>query len=144
MDILGIGKLLGSVVNGFGERRDKKHGRKHDENMSDGKRITDMDDNDAAYAISQLKQQSGTWKDEYALFLVSVPAIMCFIKITWNDAVVFDGPTIVFAGFEALSQAPVWYQGLLVGVISAAAGINEYAKHQKRSAVSVAKVKAGA
>ena len=57
---------------------------------------------------------------------------MFFIKITWNDAVIFDGPAIVHAGFTALGQAPVWYQGLLVSIIAAAAGINEYKKHNQK------------
>lgn len=127
MDVLGIGKMLAGVVNGFGERRDRKHERVHDENMEEGKRITGLDDNDAAYAIEQLKQQPSSWKDEYALFLVSIPAVLCFVKIGS-----LDGPGIVKAGFTALGLAPVWYQGLLVSIIAAAAGINEYKKHNQK------------
>lgn len=121
------------LINGFGERRDRKHSRVHDENMEDGRRITSMDDNDAAYAIAKLKEQHGTWKDEVALLTVLLPAWMAFIKIGS-----FDGPAIVAAGMGALAETPLWYQALLTGAISGALGLNEYAKHQKRSRLSVA------
>lgn len=129
---------LGKAVLGFGskiiETKDKKNQRVHDENMADGKRITDMDDNDAAYAIAKMKEQQGTWKDEVALLTVLVPAWLAFIKIGE-----FDGPAIVLEGMKALGETPVWYQVLLSGAISGALGLSEYAKHQKRSRLSVAK-----
>jgi hypothetical protein len=46
-----------------------------------------------------------SWKDEYLLFLFSIPVVMCFI------------PTLdvyVLAGFAALKQTPVWYQVIFV------------------------------
>ena len=136
MDILGIGKMVAGVVNGFGERRDRKNARIHDEAMEDGRRITSMDDNDAAYAVQQLKENQGTWKDEVALITVLVPAWMAFIKFT-AFGVMFDGPAIVEAGMAALGKTPLWYQGLLTGGVGSALGINEYAKHKKRSRLSV-------
>ncbi|KKL14544.1 hypothetical protein LCGC14_2514620 [marine sediment metagenome] len=141
MDILGIGKLVAGVVNGFGERRDRKSQRVHDEAMEDGKRITNMDENDAAYAIAKLKEQQGTWKDEVALLTIILPAWLSFMR--WEDffGCSFDGPAIVSAGFIALGQAPIWYQGLLTSGIGGALGLNEYAKHQKRSRLSVVKKK---
>jgi hypothetical protein len=109
--------------------------------MEDGKRITKMDDNDAAYAIAKLREQQGTWKDEVALITIMVPAWLAFLK--WEDffGTSFDGPSIVAAGMAALAKAPLWYQGLLTGGITGALGMNEYAKHQKRSAISVAEKK---
>jgi len=132
-----IGSIIDGVV-GIGskiiETKDNKNKRVHDENMADGKRITDMDDNDAAYAIAKLKEQQGTWKDEVALITILLPAWMAFIKIGW-----FDGPAIVSAGMTALAATPAWYQALLTGGITGALGLNEYAKHQKRSRLSVSK-----
>ena len=133
-----IGSIIDGVV-GFGskmlETKDNKNKRVHEENMADGKRITDMDDNDAASAIAKLKEQQGTWKDEAALLTVLIPAWLAFIKIGS-----FDGPSIVAAGMTALGATPLWYQGLLTGAIGGALGLNEYAKHQKRSRLSVSKV----
>jgi hypothetical protein len=135
-NFLGIGNLVANVVNGFAERKLKKQQMIHAEAMEDGRRITKMDDNDAAYAVMHLQQQQGTWKDEVALITVLTPAWLAFIQI---DAygVSFDGPGIVYAGMSALGQTPVWYQGLLTGAITTALGMSEYAKHQKRSRVSV-------
>lgn len=136
-DVLGIGKLVVGVVNGFGERKDKQKARIHNEAMEDGRRITNMDENDAAYAIAKLKEQQGTWKDEVALITVLLPAWFAFMK--WEDffGTSFDGPAIVTAGMLALGATPLWYQGLLTGAISGALGMNEYAKHKKRSRLSV-------
>lgn len=128
--ISGITGFAGKIV----ETRDKKNQRVHDENMADGNRITAMDENDAAYAISKLKEQQGTWKDEVALITVLIPAWLAFIKVGE-----FDGPAIVSAGMAALGETPLWYQGLLTGAITGALGMNEYAKHKKRSRLSVSK-----
>ena len=131
--------MVVGVVNGFGERKDRKNQRTHDEAMEDGRRITLMDENDAAYAIAKLKEQSGTWKDEVALITVLMPAWLAFLK--WEDflGTSFDGPAIVTAGMLALGETPIWYQGLLTGAITGALGLNEYAKHRKRSRLSVVK-----
>ncbi len=132
----GFGAVIQGIA-GFGksliETKDAKNARQHTENMADGQRITKMDDNDAAYAIAKLREQSGTWKDEVALITVLIPAWLAFIKVG-----PLDGPAIVKAGMEALGETPLWYQGLLTGAITGALGLNEYAKHKRRSAVSLA------
>ena len=123
------------------ETRDNKNSRMHNENMADGLRIKDMDNNDAAYALAKLKEQEGTWKDEITLFVIFIPAVLSFLR--WEDffGTSFDGPAIVAAGFTALQAAPLWYQGLFTSGAAAALGLNEYAKHQKRSRLSVLKEK---
>ena len=136
-DILGLGTMAVGFFNSWGERRDRKKARVHEEAMEDGRRITNMDENDAAYAIQKLKEQQGTIKDEVALFTVLVPAWLAFMKWTDFFGCSFDGPAIVTAGMEALSGTPVWYQGLLVSAVTSALGLNEYAKHKKRSRLSI-------
>lgn len=47
------------------------------------------------------ENMANSWKDEFVLIMFSIPVIMCFI------------PTMdvyVRAGFDALSETPVWYQ----------------------------------
>lgn len=136
---LGIFKMIGGIARSVIETRDKKNQRVHAEAMADGRRITGLDDNDAAFAIQKLKENESTWKDEVALLTLLIPAWMSFIVIG-----TFNGPEIVTAGFQALAQAPLWYQGLLTTGIGSALGLNEYAKHQKRSRLSVLKGKTGA
>ncbi len=132
---LGIGKAIGGAVTAvagvFTAGTARKQAREqgvHDEAMADVNRLRGMDDNDAAYAIQKIKENAGTWKDEVALITVLIPAWLAFIKVGE-----FDGPAIVSAGMTALGETPIWYQGLLTGAITAALGINEYAKHGKRS-----------
>ena len=125
-----IGPLVNGIVsigNKVIETKDRKNRRQHDENVQEGERITQMDANDAAYAIAKLKEQQGTWKDELALLTILIPAWLAFIKIGE-----FDGPAIVSAGMNALGATPIWYQALLSGGITSALGMSEYAKHKKR------------
>ena len=138
---MNIPNPFSAIVNGvvgigqsFIKSKDAKNTQKHNENMEDGRRITKMDDNDAAYAIAGLKEQQATWKDEVALITVLIPAWLAFIRIGS-----FDGPAIVKAGMDALADTPMWYQSLLVGAITSALGISQYAKHKKRSSLSVPK-----
>ena len=134
-----IGSLISGVV-GIGtkiiETKDNKNKRLHDEDMADGLRIRSLDDNDAAYAVAKLKEQQSSIKDEVTLFILYIPAVLSFLK--WEDffGMSFDGPAVVAAGFLALGQAPVWYQGLFTSGAAAALGMNEYAKHGKRSRLS--------
>src|SRR5262245_41445412 len=60
---------------------------------------------DAAWEQEFARQASSSWKDEYTLLVVSVPALLCFVKTSW-----LDGPAIVKAGFQSLSETPAFYQ----------------------------------
>lgn len=139
--LLGLFKGLTGIGKSLVESKDKKNQRVHDENMADGKRITSLDDNDAAYAIAKLKEQQSTYKDDLALLTLLFPAWLAFMK--WDDffGASFDGPSVVAAGFAALAKAPLWYQTMLASGISTALGMSEYAKHRKRSRLSIAKGK---
>lgn len=54
-------------------------------------------------------------KDEYIVFLMSIPMILCFTGE--------KGQKIVFDGFEALSQAPDWFIYTWGCVVAASFGI---------------------
>jgi hypothetical protein len=64
-----------------------------------------------------------SWKDEWFTILLSIPAILCFIKFSF-----FDGPGIVADGFAALSGAPEWYLGAFGLAVAASFGMRSYAK----------------
>lgn len=71
------------------------------------------------------EQAQASWKDEYTLIVVSIPAILAFVKVPW-----LDGPGIVTSGFAALSQTPLWYQGMLLSLFLATVGIRYWRRSQ--------------
>ena len=69
------------------------------------KRLQAVIDSDSEIDKINTESMATSWKDEYLLFLFSIPVVMCFI------------PTMdiyVLAGFAALKQTPVWYQVIFV------------------------------
>jgi hypothetical protein len=80
---------------------------------------------DMNWEMEFAKQASSTWKDEYTLIVVSIPAILAFIRIPG-----LDGPGIVTHGFEALSATPGWYQIMLVSIFFATYGIRYWRRSQ--------------
>jgi len=65
--------------------------------------------------VEAIKASNDSWKDEWITLLFSIPLILAFCG-DW-------GRTIVFSGFEALSQAPDWYKYTLGVIVSASFGI---------------------
>ena len=76
---------------------------------------------DASWEMVFAQQASSSWKDEYTLIVVSIPAILCFIP---------GGAQWVHRGFEALARAPLWYQGMLVTLFFATVGIRYWRRKQ--------------
>lgn len=58
------------------------------------------------------------WRDEFITIVLSIPMIMCFIPG-------LDG--YVMAGFAALAETPVWYQGAVSVMIAATFGMKKFA-----------------
>jgi len=61
--------------------------------------------------IAGINQMAGSWKDEWFTLILSIPAIMAFIR-----------PDIVMAGFLVLTEMPLWYQTSLGVAIAASFG----------------------
>lgn len=76
---------------------------------------------DMNWEMEFAKQASSSWKDEYTLIVVSIPAILAFIP---------GGAPIVDSGFKALSGTPLWYQGLLLSMFLATVGIRYWRRSQ--------------
>lgn len=66
-------------------------------------------------------QARTSWKDEYTLLVVSIPAVMAFVP-GWSQ--------YVAAGFGALAQTPAWYQLMLVSIFFATYGIRYWRRTQ--------------
>lgn len=80
---------------------------------------------DMNWEMEFARQAEHSWKDEYTLIVISIPAIAAFVKTSW-----FDGPAIVKAGFEALSGTPLWYQTVLITLFLATVGIRYWRRTQ--------------
>lgn len=80
---------------------------------------------DANWEMEFARQAANSWKDEYTLGVVSLPAILAFVKNSW-----IDGPKIVSEGFEALSGTPWWFQTLLGIMFGATVGVRWWRRTQ--------------
>lgn len=80
---------------------------------------------DANWEMEFARQAEASWKDEYTLAVVSVPAILAFVK---NDHI--NGPQIVAEGFQALALTPTWYQIILGSMFCATVGIRWWRRSQ--------------
>lgn len=80
---------------------------------------------DANWEMEFARQAASSWKDEYTLLVVSVPAILSFIKTP-----ALDGPAIVGAGMAALGTTPLWYQTMLGIMFCATVGVRWWRRSQ--------------
>ena len=66
------------------------------------------------YDIEALRQQQYSWKDEFALLVITLPFIGSFLP--WTQE-------FVMLGWDYVSRAPEWYCYTFIGAISASLGI---------------------
>lgn len=78
-------------------------------------RALTVTEGDAKYDIAVAEQMESSWKDEWFVILLSIPAVLCFTG-HWGASTVTDG-------FEALSKTPEWYQYAFLGAIIASFGL---------------------
>lgn len=80
---------------------------------------------DANWEMEFARQAQNSWKDEYTLGVVSLPAVLCFIKVGS-----FNGAEIVGSGFGALSATPLWFQTILGIMFCATVGVRWWRREQ--------------
>lgn len=76
---------------------------------------------DMNWEMEFARQAEGSWKDEYTLLVVSIPAVMAFVPRL---------AAYVKEGFLALSETPAWYQIMLVSIFLATYGIRAWRRTQ--------------
>jgi hypothetical protein len=76
--------------------------------------LTEMQ-GDQQYDVKIAEDMESSWKDEWFVILLSIPAVLCFTG-SW-------GATTVREGFTALSGTPEWYQWAFLGAIVASFGL---------------------
>lgn len=80
---------------------------------------------DANWEMEFARQAANSWKDEYTLLVVSLPAIMSFVETDW-----INGPAVVSAGMAALASTPIWYQAMLGIMFCATVGVRWWRRSQ--------------
>lgn len=60
------------------------------------------------------ENQKYSWKDEWFVFLFSIPLIAAFIP---------EYQSYILQGFEVLEKTPDWYMWLVVGIVTATFGL---------------------
>lgn len=76
---------------------------------------------DMNWEMEFAKQAERSWKDEYTLLVVSIPAVLAFIP---------HYAPIVAMGFDALAKTPNWYQLMFVSIFLATYGIRFWRRTQ--------------
>lgn len=70
--------------------------------------------------LEAIKATQSSLKDEWVVFLISIPFLMCFISDTTRE--------MAFKGFDAISRAPTWYTYSFGVVIASSLGIRSATK----------------
>ena len=78
------------------------------------KQIERTAESEINYDIEALRQQQYSWKDEFALLVITLPFIGSFLP--WTQE-------FVMLGWDYVSRAPEWYSYTFIGAISASLGI---------------------
>lgn len=110
MPLLGalLTTILGGII-GFFERRDERIKIDHEsdvrireaETQAKIKTLESAQNAEIAWDTAAVQQMERTWKDEWFVFLFSVPLILAFCG-RW-------GREIAYNGFTALEGMPEWY-----------------------------------
>lgn len=69
---------------------------------------------DSEYDVEAQRQMALSWKDEYIMFIMTLPVIGSFIPGIQDH---------VAKGWEYVALAPTWFQWSLIGIISATFGL---------------------
>jgi len=114
-----LGGLGGKVVEAWSARGERKHTEKvraleidelrHKARLEMATKAQEMDN---SWELEQIKNSG--FKDEWVLFLLSIPLVMSFIPATVG---------YVEAGFAALEKTPSWYQWLILAIFAGIYGI---------------------
>jgi len=105
---------IAEVAKSFIDSRTKKKELEEARHQKMLEGIQSAEASEFAADMKRTEDLSTSWKDEYITIVVSIPAILGFFP--W-------GAPIVTEGFEALRQAPEWYQYLLIAVFAVGAGV---------------------
>jgi len=108
-----IASIIGDTVKGFVETKKAKAELAVTEIKAKTKLKEDQIAGKVAWEQSAVDQMQGSWKDEVALIVLLLPAVLVFTPLQDH----------VHKGFLALQDLPSYYHNLLYIAISASFGI---------------------
>jgi hypothetical protein len=108
-----IASIIGDTVKGFVETKKAKAELAVTEIKAKTKLKEDQIAGKVAWEQSAVDQMQGSWKDELALIVLLLPAVLVFTPLQDH----------VHKGFLALQDLPSYYHNLLYIAISASFGI---------------------
>jgi hypothetical protein len=83
---------------------------------------------DMSWEQTFAEQAASSWKDEYVLGVVSIPAVLCFVPEDFSKWQ--GGAYYVTNGFAALATTPLWYQIMFCSTFLATVGIRYWRRNQ--------------
>lgn len=123
-----LGDIPGAIATYFNKRQDiKAAAAARQEEFEQALHVRKLDlisqglTADMNWEMEFARQAEHSWKDEFTLIVVSIPAVLAFIP---------GAAPIVAEGFAALALTPIWYQGMLVSLFFATVGIRMYRRTQ--------------
>ena len=105
--------VAGDAVKGFVETKKIKSEIKITEIKAEKKRLEDIAAGKIKWEQTAVDQMKGSWKDEFVLLALMIPAICAFIKPLQPH---------IADGFEILSTLPEYYKHLLYLACSVSLG----------------------
>lgn len=124
-----VPNIVGAVADHFADKREIQK-MKTESELAVKKAITEANiekvlngqSADIKWADEMAKASATSWKDEYFVIVLSIPAIMSFVP---------GGSDWVSEGFAALSTTPAWYQTAFLVAIGASFGVRIWEKVKK-------------
>lgn len=124
--ILGIFQVIGSLVGSWMEKKKvEAEGRiqiARAKVEGDVRRAQTYAEGEVKYDQTAAEGMATSWKDEWFVLLLSIPAVLCFIP---------GMDEVVAKGFAALATTPDWYQWAFLGAIVASFGLKTWKGFKK-------------
>lgn len=121
----GIPEAIGNYVNERQKLKSAEKLRKMEYEDAIHKRKLDLISQgltaDMNWEMEFARQAETSWKDEYTLIVISIPAVMAFVPSLSG---------YVSEGFKALQDTPIWYQTVLISLFLATVGIRWFRRSQ--------------
>jgi hypothetical protein len=110
--------LVGNIFGGVNDHFKAKRELKHAETVTRLAILQRQQTADIDWDTQAMKNAETSWKDEWFVILLSIPAVMAFIP----------GLSIyVGMGFAELAKAPDWYLGAFGIAVAASFGFRKFA-----------------
>ena len=115
-----IASLAGTWLEGRVERQKAETGAKVARAKAEATIAEKQATGELDYDLAAANQMASSWRDEFFSLLFAIPMVLSFCG-EW-------GREIVFNGFEALQQMPLWYQVSLGGLVASSVGMRGITK----------------